>query len=155
MLNIQQIRDEGFKALTTRKFHPQDDTRTYGTFFEMFKKSSKQDQFLKLIWAHTVKWDGDPIELAKIAPDVCPIFKTPLDYGRGLNKVTNPNIDNYDGFFQPTVDHKVARSHGGKDEIDNYVIVSRKANQFKSDMGSKEELQLFCKGMMETYYNDI
>lgn len=155
MLNIQQIRDEGFKALNTRKFHPQDDTRTYGTFFEMFKKSSKQDQFLKLIWAHTVKWDGDPIELAKIAPDVCPIFKTPLDYGRGLNKVTNPNIDNYDGFFQPTVDHKVARSHGGKDEIGNYVIVSRKANQFKSDMGSKEELQLFCKGMMETYYNDI
>jgi hypothetical protein len=91
--------------------------------------------------------------LAKISPDFCPIFGTPLDYGRGLNKVTNPNIDNHDGFFQPTVDHKLARSLGGKDEISNYVIVCRKANQFKSDMGSKEELDTFYKGMVDTYFN--
>jgi len=153
MATIHEIREEGFRALNSRKFHTQDDARTYGTFFEMFKKSSKQDQFLKLIWAHTVKWEGDPFELAKIAPDVCPIFKTPLDYGRGFNKVTNPNIDNFDGFFQPTVDHKIARSHGGKDEVSNYVIVSRKANQYKSDMSSREELDLFYAGMLETYYD--
>ena len=38
-------------------------------------------------------------------------------------------------FINPTVDCKVARSMGGKDEISNYVIVCRKATQFKSDMG--------------------
>lgn len=152
MSKIQEIRDEGFRALNNRRFYPRDDIKTYGNLFELFKKSSKQDQFLKLIWAHSVKWNGDPFELAKIAPDLCPIFKTPLDYGRGFNKVTNPNIDNFDGFFQPTIDHKIARSLGGKNEISNYVVVSRKANQFKSDMSSKEELNLFYKGMMETYY---
>ena len=153
MADLIKIREEGLRALSLRKFHPQDDASTYGSLFEMFKKSTKQDQFLKLIWAHSVKWDGDPFELAKIAPDFCPIFGTPLDYGRGLNKVTNPNIDNYDGFYQPTVDHKVARSMGGKDEINNYVIVSRKANQFKSDMGSKQELDAFYKGMVDIYYS--
>tara|TARA_B110000503_G_C6808050_1_gene273881 strand:- start:12 stop:470 length:459 start_codon:yes stop_codon:yes gene_type:complete len=152
MESLVQIREEGLRALSLRKFHPQDHAKTYGKLFEMFKKSTKQDQFLKLIWAHNVKWDGDPFELAKIAPDECPIFKTPLDYGRGFNKVTNPNIDNFDGFFQPTVDHRLARSLGGKDTISNYVIVSRKANQFKSDMGSKEELDVFYKGMTETFW---
>jgi len=42
---------------------------------------------------------------------------------------------------------------GGKDEISNYVIVCRKANQFKSDMGSKEELDIFYKGMVDIYYS--
>jgi hypothetical protein len=140
MADLIKIREEGLRALSSRKFHSQDDASTYATFFEMFKKSTKQDQFLKLIWAHTVKWEGDPFALAKIAPDYCPIFHTPLDYGRGRNKVTNPNIDNYDGFFQPTVDHKLARSLGGKDEISNYVIVSR-------------QLDTFYKGMVDIYYS--
>ena len=152
MLTLEQIREEGRKALLSRKYYPYQDSRTYGKWFEQFKKSTQQDKFLKLIWAHSVKWDGDPFELARIAPDVCPVFGTPLDYGRGFNKVSNPNIDNIDGFFQPTVDHKVARAHGGTDSIDNYVIVSRKANQFKSDMGSEEELDHFYEGMKRTYF---
>lgn len=153
MHNLAEIREEGLRALSSRQFYSKDDVKTYGTFFEMFKKSTKQNQFLKLIWAHAIKWDGDPFELAKIAPDFCPVFNTPLDYGRGYNRMINPNIDNYDGFFQPTVDHRLARSHGGKNEISNYVIVSRKANQFKSDMGSKEELDAFYSGMINTYYS--
>ena len=72
---------------------------------------------------------------------------------RTWTKQSNTNIDNYDGFYHPTVDHKVARSMGGKDEISNYVIVCRKANQFKSDMGSKEELDAFYKGMVDIYYS--
>ena len=152
MLTIEQIREEGRKTLLSRKFYPYRDSRTYGRFFDLFKQSKKQDQFLKLIWAHDVKWDGDPIELARIAPDVCPVFGTPLDYGRGFNKLINPNIDNIDGFFQPTVDHKIARTHGGEDSINNYVIVSRKANQFKSDMGTEEELEHFYQGMKSTYF---
>ena len=154
MLTLEQIREEGRKALLSRKFHPYHDLQTYGKWFEHFKKSKQQDQFLKLIWAHSVKWSGDPIELARIAPDICPVFGTPLDYGRGFNKVSNPNINNMDGFFQPTVDHRTARTHGGKDSIDNYVIVSRKANQFKSDMNSEEELDHFYEGMKKTYFNE-
>ena len=55
MADLVKIREEGLRALSSRKFYPKDDATTYGTLFEMFKKSTKQDQFLKLIWAHSVK----------------------------------------------------------------------------------------------------
>ena len=73
----------------------------------------------------------------------------------------NPNLDNDEGFYQPTIDHKVSRARakalGWSDDqincIDNYVVVSRKANQWKSDMESKEELERFHSGMIATYFS--
>jgi hypothetical protein len=136
-------------------FHPYYDQATYGTelLFEKFKSSKNQTRFLKLIWAYGVDWACDKIDLAKICPDVCPVFGTPLDYGRGINRVFNPSINNDEGFYQPTLDHRVARSNGGKDELNNYVVVSRKANQFKSDMETLEELDCFYKGMKQVYFS--
>ena len=58
-----------------------------------------------------MKWEGDPFELAKIAPTSVP-FLVHLDYGRGLNKVTNPILITMMDFINPTVDLKVARSNG-------------------------------------------
>lgn len=107
---------------------------------------------MKLIWAYGVDWPCDKIELAKICPDVCPVFGTPLDYGRGLNRSFNPSVNNDEGFYQPTLDHILARSNGGKDELSNYVVVSRKANQFKSDMETLEELDCFYQGMKRVYF---
>jgi hypothetical protein len=121
--------------------------------FEKFKSSKNQTRFLKLIWAYGVDWACDKIDLAKICPDVCPVFGTPLDYGRGINRVFNPSINNDEGFYQPTLDHRVARSNGGKDELNNYVVVSRKANQFKSDMETLEELDCFYTGMKQVYFS--
>jgi hypothetical protein len=161
--NLPTLVEEGRKALLERKFHPYYDVTTYYSeiFFEKFKSSKNQHRFLKLIWAQGVDWPCDRIELAKICPDVCPIFGTPLDYGRGLNRVFNPNLNNDEGFYQPTVDHKVSRSEakalGWTEEqincIDNYVIVSRKANQWKSDMKSKEEFEHFVDGMRRIYFS--
>ena len=149
------LREKGHSALLTRQFHAYYDQGTYlnEKLFEGFKASKNQQKFLKLIWAFGVSWECNPVELAKICPDFCPIFGTPLDYGRGLNRVHNPNVDSDEGFFQPTVDHIVPRSAGGLDEISNYVIVSRKANQFKSDMETLEELDSFCKGMKQIYFS--
>ena len=148
------LTEEGHTALSSRVFHPYYDQATYGTelLFEKFKASKNQNRFLKLIWAYGVDWAGDKIELAKSCPDVCPVFGTPLDYGRGINRVFNPNVNNNEGFFQPTVDHRIPRSEGGKDELLNYVIVSRKANQFKSDMNSLEELDKFYNGLKTVYF---
>jgi hypothetical protein len=151
---LELLQEKGQVALFSRQYHLYYDQGTYLSekLFEGFKASKNQKAFLKLIWAFGVGWDCNPVELAKICPDVCPIFKTPLDYGRGLNRILNPNVDSDEGFFQPTVDHIIPRSLGGEDSISNYVIVSRKANQFKSDMNSQEELDNFYNGMKTVYF---
>ena len=148
------LREKGRMSLFSRQYHLYYDQGTYlnEKLFEGFKASKNQQKFLKLIWAWGVNWDCSPVELAKLCPDTCPIFGTPLDYGRGLNRVLNPNIDPDEGFFQPTVDHIIPRSAGGNDELSNYVIVSRKANQFKSDMETLEELENFYQGMKTIYF---
>jgi hypothetical protein len=156
MLNkLNMLTEKGHTALSSRVFHPYYDQSTYGTemLFEKFKASKNQNRFLKLVWAYGVDWSCDKIELAKICPDVCPVFGTPLDYGRGLNRVFNPSVNNDEGFYQPTVDHRIPRSEGGKDELSNYVIVSRKANQFKSDMNSLEELDKFYNSLKTVYFS--
>jgi hypothetical protein len=152
---LTRLTEEGHTALSSRLFHPYYDQATYGTelLFEKFKASKNQNRFLKLVWAYGVDWSCDKIELAKICPDVCPVFGTPLDYGRGLNRVFNPSVNNDEGFYQPTLDHILARSNGGKDELSNYVVVSRKANQFKSDMETLEELDEFYQGMKRVYFS--
>jgi hypothetical protein len=160
---VDTLTSEGLEALAIRQFYLHYDQTTYYSdiLFEKFKASKNQVRFLKLIWAFGVSWPGDAIEIAKLCPDVCPVFGTPLDYGRGLNRIFNPSIDNDEGFYQPTIDHIVSRSEakalGWSEEqincIENYVVVCRKANQYKSDMSSKEEFDRFVTGMNATYYS--
>lgn len=157
------LTSEGIKALATRQFHLHYDQTTYYSelLFEKFKASKNQSRFLKLVWAHGVTWPGNPFDIAKLCTDVCPVFGTPLDYGRGFNRIFNPSIDNDEGFYQPTIDHIVSRAQakamGWSEEqincVENYVVVCRKANQYKSDMVSKEELDHFYNGMISTYFS--
>lgn len=153
---------EGRNALAFRKYHHHYDGNTYHSeaLFEKFKDSKNQVRFLKLIWAMGVDWPCDRIALAKICPDVCPIMGTPLDYGRGYNRVFNPLVNNDDGYYQPTVDHKTSRAEAAKlgwaeeqvNCIDNYVIVSRKANQWKSDCPNEYVFDRYVAGMKRVYY---
>jgi hypothetical protein len=107
-----------------------------------------------------VDWPCDRIALAKICPDVCPVMGTPLDYGRGYNRVFNPLVNNDDGYYQTTVDPNVSRAEAAKlgcseeqiNCIDNYVIVSRKANQWKSDCPSEYVFNRFVEGMKRVYF---
>ena len=152
------------QALSRRQYHPHYDKDTYYSevLFEIFKASKNQSRFLKLIWAQEVNWPGDRKKLAMLCPDRCPVLGTPLDYGRGLNRVFNPFVSSDDSWFQPTIDHKVSRSQArelGWTEaqincLDNYVVVSRKANQWKSDMATLEELESFYQGMKTVYYSE-
>ena len=155
MKTLFDLIQDGKKSMDARQFHPYFDSATYinESLFDRFKKSKDQVRYLKLIWAFGNTWRIDPFELVKICPDFCPVFGTPLDYGRGKNRLFDPNIVNSEGFYQPTIDHKVARINEGSNEIGNIVIVSRKANQFKSDMDSREVLDAFYKGMKATYYS--
>ena len=73
----------------------------------------------------------------------------------------NPLVETDESFFQPSVDHKVprsiARALGWTDEqinsISNYVIISRQANQMKSNMSTLEELDAFYQNTKKVYFS--
>ena len=151
---IELLQEKGRKALAFREFWLHYDQATYvrDDLFEAFKKSKDQNKFLKLIWAFDTNWPGNPLEIAKICPDVCPIYGTPLDYGKGKNRVFNPLVEHDEGYFQPTIDHIKPRIAGGEDQVSNYIIVCRKFNTRKNDMEDRDELDLHYDGYIKTYF---
>jgi hypothetical protein len=103
---------------------------TYGSpaIYEEFKKTKD----LKLVWARmssSVKeYQLDPVEVAKISPDHCPVTGALIDYGYGLNRVTdNP-------YFRPGIDHIISVGNGGAKygDITNIQIVSEFFNTIKN-----------------------
>jgi hypothetical protein len=104
---------------------------TYGSpaIFEEFKRTKN----LKLVWARmsqpVKEYQLDPLEVAEKAKDYCPESGALIDYGYGLNRVTdNP-------YFRPGIDHINASGNGGKKygEITNIQIVSQYYNTIKSN----------------------
>ncbi len=95
------------------------------------------------------------IDLARICPDLCPIDQTPLDYGRGFNRIINPNNPGcgHHIYFQPSIDHIVPVSLGGLNDISNYTIVSFHANRLKNDSFlTLEELDTWYSRMRGHYW---
>jgi hypothetical protein len=120
-LKIQEI-----KKNPHLKYH----VGTYGSpvIFEEFKRTNN----LKLVWARMSasvrQYELDPVEVADIAPDYCPVTGALIDYGYGLNQTTdNP-------YFRPGIDHKVAVGNGGAmlGDITNIQIVSQFFNTIKN-----------------------
>ena len=106
------------------------DVNTYGSpiIFDEFKRTKD----LKLVWARmssSVKdYQLDPEQVAKIAPDRCPVTGALIDYGYGFNRITdNP-------YFRPGIDHKVAVNNGGNKygDITNIQIVAELYNTIKN-----------------------
>lgn len=110
--------------------HPKYHAGTYGSpaIYDEFKRTGN----LKLVWARmssSVKeYELDPVEVANISPDYCPVTGALIDYGYGLNRVTN------NPYFRPGIDHKVAVGNGGNmlGDITNIQIVSAFFNTVKN-----------------------
>lgn len=110
--------------------HPKYHVGTYGSpsFYDEFKKTGN----MKLLWARMSSavrsYELDPVDVAAIAPDHCPVTGALIDYGYGLNQTTeNP-------YFRPGIDHKVAVGNGGRKlgDINNIQIVSQFYNTIKN-----------------------
>jgi hypothetical protein len=110
--------------------HPKYHVGTYGSpsIFEEFKRTNN----LKLVWARMSssvrQYELTPTEVAAIAPDRCPVTGALIDYGYGLNQITdNP-------YFRPGIDHKIAVGNGGAmlGDITNIQIVSQFFNTIKN-----------------------
>lgn len=174
MLNKEQLVAEGIKILSNRRFYQYNDTRTWQGYFDKFQvlPAEKNNQLLKVIWAtyisrskpnYQIKED-QIVQLARMCPDTCPVEGTPLDYGIAYNSMINPNNpgQRHHTFFQPSIDHRIPKSHfkkysgtldGDPDDISNYVIVSNEANRIKnSRFTTEEDLLNYCKGIKETYF---
>jgi hypothetical protein len=116
--------------IQTRKSWEFYDAATYGSpaTFEEFQRTKD----LKLVWARmssSVKeYQLDPILVANISPDYCPVTGALIDYGYGFNRITdNP-------YFRPGIDHKIAVGNGGAKygDITNIQIVSEFFNTIKN-----------------------
>jgi hypothetical protein len=73
-------------------------------------------------------YELDPLDVAAISPDHCPVTGALIDYGYGLNQSTeNP-------YFRPGIDHKKAVGNGGRmhGDINNIQIVSQFYNTIKN-----------------------
>ena len=156
-MNFDELIALGETRLKDRVFYPYFDVSTYCTesLFRGFQDpKTNQHKMLKLIWAwdNAPRYDLDPFELAAIAPDRCPVFLTPLDYGMGKNRVFDPQIEPKELFFRPWIDHVIARANGGENSIGNSMIVCGKANTYKNDMDSLDTLDRFYMGMRSVYY---
>lgn len=125
-----QAREEARIQDRKENLHPKYHVGTYGSpaIFEEFKRT----QDLKLVWARMSasvrQYELDPHQVAKISPDRCPVTGALIDYGYGLNQVTdNP-------YFRPGIDHKVAVGNGGAmlGDISNIQIVSQFFNTIKN-----------------------
>lgn len=110
--------------------HPKYHAATYGStaIYEEFKRT----QNLKLVWARmsssVSEYKLDPVRVAEISPDTCPVTGALIDYGYGLNRTTeNP-------YFRPGIDHIISVANGGKKhgDITNIQIVSEFFNTIKN-----------------------
>lgn len=113
------------------------DTSTHGnqSLYEHFLKHRD----LKWIWCHTGdRYGVDPVELYKIAPDRCPVYKTLLDYGLGKNISTNHPA------YRPSMDHVDQQSRGGtkRGDIGNFEVMSVQANMFRNNSTLMQQLYL-------------
>lgn len=176
MLNLKNIIQEGEQLLLNRTYHQFDDYDTWLGLFDVFTNSppEKNNQILKLCYAKRIVFQRkdtyqlepkDTIPLAKLCPDRCPVWNTPLDYGCYKNKVINaqnPETPHH-SFYQPSVDHKIPKAfckkYGGPidynpDQLENYVIISEAANTAKNKyFHTVDHLEQFYQGMKKTYFS--
>jgi len=146
------------ESLGSRTYWRHFDASTYlrnELYMEFLKSKDKQDM-LKKVWAVNMsqKWGCDADALYKKCPDRCPIFNTPLDYGLGKNTIIRNVSGESNDWFRPSVDHIVARSHGGdSSNVSNMVIISLRANTLKNNLETLEELNTLYEGLKRLYFS--
>ena len=157
MFDLKEHQAMAEHAIANRKFYPAFDRSTYLKQEWYVEFQTHRD--LKFIWCQQAgsRWKVDPKALYDQAPDRCPLFDTPLDYGLGRNMVLREAQGRNNDWFRPSVDHIQPKSlyPDLQHEVTNMVVVSNRANRLKSNIESFEELQNFYQGYQKVYLNTI
>jgi 5-methylcytosine-specific restriction endonuclease McrA len=107
--------------------YPKYDRGTYITR-ELYRKVCETGD-LRHVWAHanSQKWNVDYDLYLEKCNSLCSCCGSKLDYGIGKNN--NGKLDQN----TPSTDHKIPRSKGGTDDINNLWIICNKCNTLKNN----------------------
>jgi 5-methylcytosine-specific restriction endonuclease McrA len=107
--------------------YPKYDPGTYITR-DLYRKVCETGD-LRYVWAHSnaQKWNADYDKFLALCETTCSCCGSTLDYGLGKNNVDKADVNT------PSTDHKIPRSRGGTDDIDNLWIICNKCNTLKNN----------------------
>lgn len=107
--------------------YPKYDPATYITR-ELYRKVCETND-LRYVWAHcnAQKWSVEYESYLELCKETCSCCGSKLDYGLGKNN--KGKLDEH----TPSTDHKMPRSKGGIDDIDNFWIICNKCNTLKNN----------------------
>lgn len=107
--------------------YPKYNSGTYITR-ELYRKVCETGD-LRYVWAHVnaKKWNADYASYLSKCDINCSCCGSPLDYGIGKNNQGKLDENT------PSTDHKIPRSKGGTDNIDNLWIICNKCNTLKNN----------------------
>jgi len=107
--------------------YPKYDPGTYITR-DLYRKVCETGD-LRYVWAHSnaPKWNADYNEFLALCETTCSCCGSTLNYGLGKNNVGKADVNT------PSTDHKIPRSRGGTDDINNLWIICNKCNTLKNN----------------------
>lgn len=142
MFVAEQKLQEAKSAISSRTLWPDFDAKTYISMDHYIDFQEHKD--LKRIWISKAakRWRVDANELYQRATDVCPAFKTPLDYGLGYNMVLREAQGRDNDWFRPHVDHIIPKSVRPdlQYDVNNMIVISARANKIKNNVVNIDEL---------------
>jgi len=116
--------------------YPKYDPATYITR-DLYRKVCETND-LRYVWAHAnaQKWGVEYEPYLELCKETCSCCGSPLDYGIGKNN--HGKLDEN----TPSTDHKIPRSKGGANDIENLWIICNKCNTLKNN-ATHEDIQRY------------
>jgi len=107
--------------------YPKYDPATYITR-DLYRKVCETGN-LRVVWAHAnaQKWSVDYASFLELCKETCSCCGSVLDYGIGKNNHAKTEEST------PSTDHKIPRSKGGTNLLDNLWIICLKCNTLKNN----------------------
>lgn len=107
--------------------YPKYDPATYITR-DLYRKVCETND-LRYVWAYSnaQKWGVEYEPYLELCKETCSCCGSKLDYGLGKNNKGKLDENT------PSTDHKIPRSRGGTDSIDNFWIICNKCNTLKNN----------------------
>ena len=107
--------------------YPKYDSDTYYSK-EIFTEVCKNSD-LRPVWAkvNSIKWGAEYAPFLELCQRHCPLCNSELDYGIGKNNHNKLDSNT------PSTDHKIPRSTGGTNDINNLWIICERCNRMKNN----------------------
>ena len=116
--------------------YPKFDPHTYITR-DLYRKVCESGD-LRLVWSHinALKWKAPYDDFLAMCGEHCACCGSKLDYGIGKNNHGKTEEQT------PSTDHKIPRSKGGNNDLENLWVICMKCNTLKNN-ATYEDIQRY------------